>query len=156
MKHNAQLLGCAFFQLTLRSLYIINKSCTLPLFAFFSIQPPFIFFFFAPQQSFLPCFSLSHVLFAHYFFHFSSSLSSLFFLYFELLLPNSLGFPGGSVGKESACSAGDPGSTLGSGSFPGEGHGNLVQCSCLDNSMDRGAWWATVHGVTKSQTRLRD
>ena len=46
----------------------------------------------------------------------------------------------------------DTGSIPGLGSSPGEGHGNLLQYSCLENPMDRGAWWATVHGVTKSQT----
>ena len=52
---------------------------------------------------------------------------------------------------ESACSAGDRGSIPGSGRSPGEGHGNPLQYSCLENPMDRGAWWATVHGVAKSQ-----
>ena len=56
------------------------------------------------------------------------------------------GFPGGSDGKESACSAGDQGSIPGSRRSPGEGNGNLLQCSCLENPMDRGAWGATVHG----------
>ena len=65
-------------------------------------------------------------------------------------------FLGGSDGKESACSAGDPGSIPGSGRSPGEGNGNSLQYSCLENPMDGGAWWATVHGVTKSQTRLSD
>ena len=60
-----------------------------------------------------------------------------------------LGFPYGSVGKESACSAGDLGSIPGSGRSPGEGNGNSLQYSCLDNPMDRGAWWTTVHGVTR-------
>ena len=63
-----------------------------------------------------------------------------------------LGFPGGSNGKESACSEGDLGLIPGSGSSPGEGNGNPLHYSCLENSMDRGAWWATVHGVAKSQT----
>ena len=58
----------------------------------------------------------------------------------------------GSAGRESACNAGDPGSIPGSGKSPGEGNGNPPQYSCLENSMDRGAWWATVHGVTNSQT----
>ena len=66
------------------------------------------------------------------------------------------GFPGGSDGKESACSTGDLSSIPGSGRSPGEGNGNPLQYSCLKNSMDRGAWWATIHGVTKSQTRLSD
>ena len=65
-------------------------------------------------------------------------------------------FPGGSVGKESAFNAGDPGSIPGSGRSPGEGNGNQLQYSCLENSMDRGAWWATVHGVAESQTQLCD
>ena len=60
-----------------------------------------------------------------------------------------MGFLGGSDGKESACSAGDPGSSPGLGRYPGEGNGNLLQHSCLGNPMDRGAWWATVPGVTK-------
>ena len=66
------------------------------------------------------------------------------------------GFPGGSDGEESACNAGDLGLIPGSGRSPGEGNGNPLQFSCLDNSRDRGAWQAIVHGVTKSQTRLSD
>ena len=62
------------------------------------------------------------------------------------------GFPGGSDSKESACNAGDQGSIPGSGSYPGEGNGNPLQYSCLENSMDRGARWATVHGIAKSWT----
>ena len=68
-------------------------------------------------------------------------------------LPLTL-FPGGSKGKESVCKAGDQGSISGSGRSPGEGNGNLLQYSCLENSMDSGAWWATVLGVTKSWTWL--
>ena len=64
------------------------------------------------------------------------------------------GFPSGSEGKESACNAGDPGSVL--GRSPGGGHGNPLQYSGLENPMDRGAWQATVHRVTKSRTRLSD
>ena len=66
-----------------------------------------------------------------------------------------LGFPGGSAGKESACDAGDLCSIPGSGRSPGEGNGYPLQY-CLENSMDRGAWWATVPGVTKKQTQLSD
>ena len=62
------------------------------------------------------------------------------------------GFPGGSDSKASACSAGDLGLIPTSGRSPGEGNGNPLQYSCLENSMDGGAWWATVHGVAKSQT----
>ena len=54
-----------------------------------------------------------------------------------------------SVGKESACSAGGLGSIPGSGRSPGEGNGNPLQYSCLENPMDRGAWWATVHGIIR-------
>ena len=63
-------------------------------------------------------------------------------------------FPGGSDGKASACNPGDPGPIPGWGRLPAEGNGNPLQYSCLENLMDRGAWWATVHGVTKSWTRL--
>ena len=68
----------------------------------------------------------------------------------------SSGFPGGSDGKVSDCTAGDPGSIPGSGISPGGRNGNPLQYSCLENSMDRGAWWATVHGVAKSRTQLSD
>ena len=70
--------------------------------------------------------------------------------------PHSLGFPHSSVGKESACNAGDPGSVPGLGRSPGEGNGNPLQYPCLENPRDRGAWRAIVHGVAKSQTRLSD
>ena len=63
--------------------------------------------------------------------------------------PHTRYFPGGSDGKESACNAGDPGSIPGLGRSPGEGNGYPLQYSCLENSVDRGAWWATVHGVAK-------
>ena len=64
-------------------------------------------------------------------------------------------FVGGSDGKASACNEGDLGSIHVSRRSPGEGNdGNPLQYSCLENSMDGGAWWATVHGVAKSQTRL--
>ena len=65
-------------------------------------------------------------------------------------------FPGGSDGNESACNVGDPGSIYGLERSSGEGNGNLLQYSCLENHMDRGAWQATVLGVAKSQTRLSD
>ena len=60
----------------------------------------------------------------------------------------------GSDGKAFACNAGDPGLIPALGRSPGEGNGNPLQYSCLENSMDWGAWWATVHGVAKSRTRL--
>ena len=65
-----------------------------------------------------------------------------------------MGFPGGSDGKESTCNAKDLGSIPGLGGSPGGGHSNPLQCSCLENPMDRGAWQATVNGVAKSQTQL--
>ena len=65
-------------------------------------------------------------------------------------------FPGGSDGKASAYNAGDPGSIPGSRRSLGEGNGNPLQHSCLENPMDRGAWLAAIHGVTKSRTRLSD
>ena len=65
-------------------------------------------------------------------------------------------FPGGSDGKASAYNVGDLGSVPGSGRSPGEGNGNPLQYSCLENPMDWGAWWATVHGVAKSWTQLND
>ena len=66
-----------------------------------------------------------------------------------------MGFPGGSDDKESACNAGDLGLIPGSGRSPGEGHGNPLQYSCLENPMDRRAWWAIIQGVSKSQTQLK-
>ena len=65
-----------------------------------------------------------------------------------------MGFPSGSVLKNLPASAGDLGSTPGSGRSLGEGNGYPLQYSSLENSMDRGAWWATAHGVAKSQTQL--
>ena len=65
------------------------------------------------------------------------------------------GFPCGSAGKESTCNVGDLGSIPGLGRSPGDGNGNPLQYSCLENPMDRGTWRATVHGVAESQTRLK-
>ena len=66
------------------------------------------------------------------------------------------GFPGGSEDKESACSAGNLDSVPRLGRSSGEGNSNPLQCSCLENPTDRGVWWATVHGIAKSWTRLSD
>ena len=63
-----------------------------------------------------------------------------------------MGFPSGSDGKGSTCKEGDLELIPGSGQHPGEGNGNPLQYPCLENSMDREAWQATVHGVTRSQT----
>ena len=84
-------------------------------------------------------------------------LSVLFLLLSNLgtALISDWDFPGDSDGKESACNAGgvrDAGSIPESGGSPGEGNGHPLHCSCLENSMDRGVWQATVHGVSKSQT----
>ena len=62
------------------------------------------------------------------------------------------GFPGGLDGKESTCNAGNLSSIPGLERLPGEGNGNPLQCSCLEKPMNRGAWRATVHGVSKSRT----
>ena len=66
------------------------------------------------------------------------------------------GFPGDSDGKESTCNAGDLGLVPVSGRSPGERNIYPLQYSCLENPMDGGAWWAAVHGVSKSRTRLSD
>ena len=66
-----------------------------------------------------------------------------------------MGFPGGSDGKAPAYNVGDLGSIPGSGRCPGEENGSPLQYSCLENPTDRGAWWATVHGVAKSWTQLK-
>ena len=92
----------------------------------------------------------------------SSVLSVLFLLLFSYhmgSLPKKAfrgGFPGGSEVKVSAWNAGGLGSIPGLGRFPGEGNGNPLQYSCLENPMEGGAWWATVHGVAKSRTQLTD
>ena len=67
-------------------------------------------------------------------------------------------FPSDAMTKNLSANTGDirdVGSIPGSGRFPGGGHGNPPQYSCLENSMDRGAWWATVHGAAQSRTRLK-
>ena len=77
----------------------------------------------------------------------------------KTLAPESLGFLNGSVGQESSCNVGDigdEGSTPGSGRSPGIGNGNPLQYSCLGNPMERGAWRATVQGVTRVKTQLSD
>ena len=77
-------------------------------------------------------------------------------IYFVTPSTYDSGFPRGSVGKESACNAGDLGLIPGSGRDPGEGNSNPLQYSCLENSMDEGARQGTVHGIAKNQTRLCD
>ena len=68
------------------------------------------------------------------------------------IIKDMMGFPGGSVVKNLSTNSGDAASIPKSGSFPGIGSGNVLQYSCLENSIDRGAWWATVHGVSKNRT----
>ena len=75
---------------------------------------------------------------------------------FHYYFPPPFPFPGGSDSKASAYNTGDLGSIPGLGRSPGEGNGNPLQYSCLENPMDGGAWWATVYGVAKSRKRLRD
>ena len=70
----------------------------------------------------------------------------------QLPTPVFLGFPSGSDGKESTCYEGDLGLIPGLGRSPGGGHGDPLQCSCLENPMVREAWQDTVHGVSKSWT----
>ena len=74
----------------------------------------------------------------------------------RLPTPVFMSFPGGSNGKESTCNAGDLGLIPGLGRSPGGGHGSPLHYSCLENSIDRGTWQATVHGVTASWTQLSD
>ena len=74
----------------------------------------------------------------------------LFLSQYHLGIEN--GLPRWLSGKEFACNAGDPGLIPGSGRYPGEGNGNPLQYSCLENPMDKGCWQATVHRVTESQT----
>ena len=66
-----------------------------------------------------------------------------------------MGSPGSSNGKESVCNSGGPGSIPGSKRSPGEENGKPLQYSCLENPKDGGAWWATIHGLAKSRTRLK-
>ena len=74
--------------------------------------------------------------------------------FLDFCLTVKWGVPGGAAGKESTCNAGDLGLIPGLGTSPGGGHGNPLQYSCLENPMDRGAWWTAVKGVAKSWTRL--
>ena len=74
--------------------------------------------------------------------------------HFLFSLYKKMGLPCSSNGKQSACNSGDQGSFPGSGRSSGEGIGKPLQHSCLENPIDRGAWWATVCGVAKNQTRL--
>ena len=83
-------------------------------------------------------------------------ISVFFFnkVFFIRLYKDKLGFPGVSVVKNLPAKAGHMGSTPGPERSPGGGNGNPLQYSCLDNPMDRGDWWASVHGITNSQIQL--
>ena len=83
-----------------------------------------------------------------------TSINLLYFLKMMVILGRR-GFHGGSDGKASACNVGDPASIPGLGRSPGEGNGNPLQCSYLENPRDGGAWWAAVYGVAQSRTRLK-
>ena len=87
----------------------------------------------------------------------SISVISIYHQYHLLPIYHVSGLPGGTVVKNLASNAGDArdaGLIPGLRRYPGEGNGNTLQCSCLENPMDRGAWQATIHGVAKSQTQL--
>ena len=95
------------------------------------------------------------LLHSEWIFYSSYGALRLHFIYMHLFHTYAyiyMGFPGGSDGKESACNAGDLGSLSGSGRSPGEGNGNPLQYSCLENTTDGGAWQATVDGDTESNT----
>ena len=104
------------------------------------------------QRSFLSSISLS--LEMHYLFICIPSIIPSLVKKFFWSPSGVWGFPGGSDGRESACRVGDQGLIPGSWRSAEEGNGHPLQYSCLENSTGRGAWWATVHGVAKSQTRL--
>ena len=82
----------------------------------------------------------------------SSGKQALSELLEAIVVPFPQDFPGGSDGKASSYNVGDPGLIPGSGRSPGEGNGSPFQYSCLEKSMDGGAWWAIGHGVAKSRT----
>ena len=86
--------------------------------------------------------------------HYNTISNSLFFNSYLSFVNPSSGSDWFSDGRAFTCNAGDLGSIPGSGRSPGEGNGSPLQYSCLENPRDRGAWWATVHGVTKSRTWL--
>ena len=104
------------------------------------------------QPRYWPCISYVSWIAGRFFPHEAIREDFVFFYY--LSFNPFLGLPWCLDGKESSCKAGDPGLIPGFRRFPREGHGNPLQCFCLENPVDRGAWIATTHGVTKNQTRL--
>ena len=115
---------------------------------------------FIENEDYFNCLENFNITKAFLFSFFCSPFIFLFKVFIFLLEWNFLSFIGlwgflvGSDGKESLCNVGDPGSIPGLGRSPGEENGYLFQYSCLENSMDRGAWQVTVHGVAKSRTQL--
>ena len=122
----------------------------------------------SPRMTILPILTLLHLLFPHLLHYLQTHKQpSPWFLGLgskgiilssrdNSFILNLEGFPCNSVSKESACSAGDLGSIPGLGRCPGGANGNPLQYPCLENLLDRGAWWAAVHGVAKSRARLSD
>ena len=144
---------------------LVQLSCVMAIlfYARSSLPVPVYYFYFAYLSSkieeIFPELSLSWIHLMNSLHNFCT-LSTLFHHISSmnpLCLLSHPGFPGGSDGKEFACNVGGLSSIPGSGRSLGEGNGiPPFQYSCLENAMDRGAWWATVHQVTKSQTRLSD
>ena len=141
----------------LRALISCSIALILSLYLPLSLPPSFSHFF----PSFLPpCLLACNIQFYNIPVHLdnrSTKLKILFTSAFSQTYlytrgPCLFGLPGGSDDKENACNAGDPSWIPGSGRSPGEDNGYQLQHSCLENSMDRGVWQATVHGVTKSHT----
>ena len=128
--------------------WFVWKQCS-PLPTPVQITQNFPSFFCLPKICFLP-FILKRM-------HLSLNDSPcLFLLWYLVMLFRSYGFPGGLDVKAYACNAGDLGSIPGSRRSPGEGNGNPLQYSFLENPMDGGAWWAAVHAVPKNRTQLRE
>ena len=162
--------GTAIPPAEVRPLLIISRHCCyyfLPyrlffLYVYFSFMPNLSIFSFCELLNFVPW--LETTIPSQYYFKSSSFLLVIlcFYFLFESLLcmefifrvRDEVGLPWWLSGEESACDAedaGDPGSIPGSGRSPEEGHGDPLQYSCLETPMDRGTWWATVHGFTESE-----
>ena len=110
-------------------------------------------YYYPPSQGHVYCHSLQYTIMPchlDYWNRLQSSICAANSCLIHLVLDSNI--PGGSVGQESACNIGDPGSIPGSERSPREGNGNPFQSSCLENSMNRGVWWVTVHGVANSWT----
>ena len=128
-------LGCCYTFVNIQQFSSIQFNLSV---VFDSLQPH------EPQQARPPCSSPTPGVFFSKYKTFLLPISCRTLLYFS--------FPGGSVVKNLPARAGDMGLIHGLGRSPGEGNGNPLQYSCLENFMDRGAWWAAVHRITKNQT----